>query len=312
MRPKLSEQELEQSLEAEFLEAEAVVAAEAESEAQRKVSPYRVDEDLSSRLNLPRDVKGLAELVENKVMLSDGKKELEKSSYGPGFIEGVIDASGVLVGGAPGVILMQYLDYGLFYVGAMIVTLGGLFAGDIMGAKISKKVHKSSQKYKEFEQEKAAKMLEFEEQIETIDQKLSHYQTNYIKGDLLLAAEEKNVFIGEVYVEPEEGEAVVLRRASLSDPQRYVIANTAVCVLTAARELSIDDLYSLDPKTPIVYNEGEQGQQEYGFVEKREKDLLIRNGPGMEVKKAYPLHLLESIIINPRVLVPELKPRIRL
>ncbi|MDO8510788.1 MAG: hypothetical protein Q7S55_01340 [Nanoarchaeota archaeon] len=312
MRPKLSEQELEQLLEAEFLEAEAVAAAEAESEAQTKESPYRVDEDLSSRLNLPRDVKGLAELVENKAMLFDSQKVLDESSSEPGFREGMIDVSGVLVGGAPGAILMQYPDYGLFYVGAMIVTLGGLFAGDIMGAKISKKVHESSQKYKEFEQEKAAKMAELEKQIETIDQKLSHYQTNYIKGDLLLAAAEKSVFIGKVYAEFEEEEAAEFHIASLSDPQLRVKADTTVCVLTPARELSIDDLYSLDSKTPIVYNEGEHGQQEYGFVEKREKDFLIRNGPGMEVKKAYPLHLLESIIINPRTLVPELKPRIRL
>src|SRR3989338_9321706 len=64
MKPQ-PKQKLEQLVEDQEIVADQEALAEVE-ESQLKVSPYRTDEDLSYRLDIPRDVAGLVGLLDER------------------------------------------------------------------------------------------------------------------------------------------------------------------------------------------------------------------------------------------------------
>ena len=209
MKPK-TKQELEQLLEAEFAEAEALAEQEA------AFSPYRTDEELSTRLDIPRDVKGLVELLEEKKRDIRNLEITMVEKY-PKSFRMLSVTSGLLAGGVPGLAMIAHGQYVRnvteFTIGMFLLYIGGI-VGMISGLPMDNYLRKNSAGARKFELDKQRRIQELQEKLEPINQKLSHYETKYFAGDILfLDDKELGYCLGNVVVEREE--RVLL--------QRYVI-----------------------------------------------------------------------------------------
>ena len=290
---------LDDYLEAEFAEAEAVAEVE---EAQRKVSPYRVDQDLSHRLNIPRDVTGLVELLEER------KKTIEYIEHKYSNIDKNIPHL-VFYSGVVGLFVGAYyenliLGGGLLLAG-MVGSLGAVFL--LRNIPIQRKL-----------KEKSKDIAEHEATVEEIDQKLSHYETKYFAGDILfLDDKELGYCLGNVVVEREE--RVLRQRYVINMPYdgyksytrtKAIKDEEIICVLNPKEELSVDDLLSLDSQTPVLWQDGD-----YGFFQRKDQEdkLVISTQKGLYLpsrQDSYTFQQIESGEITPRLLVPEIKSRI--
>ena len=174
MKPK-TKQELEQLLEAEFAEAEALAEQEA------AFSPYRTDEELSTRLDIPRDVKGLVELLEEKKRDIRNLEITMVEKY-PKSFRMLSVTSGFLAGGVSGLAMIAHGQYVRnvteFTIGMFLLYIGGI-VGMISGLPMDNYLRKNSAGARKFELDKQRRIQELQEKLEPIDQKLSRYETKY-------------------------------------------------------------------------------------------------------------------------------------
>src|SRR3989338_2641479 len=326
MKPILK-QKLEQLLDAEFVEAEfaeAEAVAEVE-QAQPKVSPYRVNEDISYKLDIPRDVAGLVGLLEEG---QEHKKDIikiqsEKLHFSlPYTMLGVV--SGFLVGAVPGAAAMGYWYYlsnlNAYAGGAGILSLilGGFVGTVVGGISIDDYMSKKSARARRLEADKQRRIQELQEKLEPIDQKLSHYQTKYSTGDILLLDDkELGYCLGDVVVEKEE--RILRQRYVIDMPDdgyrsytrtKAIKNEEIICVLNPKEGLSVDDLLSLDSQTPVLWQDGD-----YGFFRRKDQEdqFVISTQKGLYIpsqQDSYTFQQIESGEITPRLLVPEIKSRI--
>lgn len=307
MKPK-PKQELEQLVEEQESEAEA------EAEAQKRVSPYRENAGLSYKLDIPRDVSGLVELLEER-------KGLDKIDYSSPihYPKGVAYAAGF--GFAGMLVVGSLLAY--YKVPEMVPDYPFLafITPGLIGTSIGfllrwRQLNKAE---KEFQQQKESNT----QLIEAIDQKLSHYETNYGKRDFVLVDD------------PDLGYAIGRIDRSIenyhSDKKLYLIlergveekgiplGSAKIVSLLRPIEISLDDLRSLSPQTPILLNYKPHEDCFFwdpvvGFLRKVREDAVVISNT--LTRNAYtcsimsPLDTIKSGDTIPYVLVPEIKPRI--
>ena len=96
---------LDEYLEVEFAEQEALAEQEA------AFSPYRTDADLSYRLDIPRDVAGLVELLEER-RRDIRNLEITMVEKYPKSFRMLSVISGLLAGGVPGLAMIAHGQYG--------------------------------------------------------------------------------------------------------------------------------------------------------------------------------------------------------
>jgi|SRR3989344_8788523 len=309
MKPK-PKKKLDDYLEAEFAEAEAQV----EIETAQTFSPYRVDEDLSYRLDIPRDVEGLVELLEKKIELRNKLATLKDSNYEFKSIFSLVGILYTLAG-----ILNQDFDSGDY----LLLGIAGLFTG-ILGDGL---LYRVSSKRKKFEEEKPRKIMEAQEKIATIDQKLSHYETHYHLSDIALVDDpELGYSLGRVI--KNEKEEFVLHQSYHKLKVNYGWTKTSeekplaqadiISILKPSIQLSGDDLRSLEEGTPVLCASTElltskpaDHFSEYGFIDNKNTDDIFKirtlrtfQGPG---EHWYKFNQVQEGKINAYLLVPEIK-----
>src|SRR3989338_3477839 len=313
MKPK-TKQELEQLLEAEFAEAEALAEQEA------AFSPYRTDEELSTRLDIPRDVKGLVELLEEKKRDIRNLEITMVEKY-PKSFRMLSVTSGFLAGGVSGLAMIAHGQYVRnvteFTIGMFLLYIGGI-VGMISGLPMDNYLRKNSAGARKFELDKQRRIQELQEKLEPIDQKLSRYETKYFAGDILfLDDKELGYCLGNVVVEREE--RVLRQKYIMGTPDdgyrsytrtKAIKDEEIICVLNPKEELSVDDLLSLDSQTPVLWQDGD-----YGFFQRKDQEdkLVISTQKGLYLpsrQDSYTFQQIESGEITPRLLVPEVKSRI--
>ncbi len=300
-------------------EQEITAVLEAEQEVQQKISPYRTDEDISYKLDIPRDVAGLVELLEEKKELARKTNEIKDELYS--FNPDLIYLGGV-VGMIPGVILaLNQTLHPPFNSLIYCVGVGLMFVGMIggMGTTYYYLQNKSSGR-KRFDQKKSQTLRELQEKIQPLDEKLSRYETKYSTGDILfLDDKELGYCLGDVVVEKEE--RVLRQRYIDGTPDegyksytrtKEIIDEEIISVLMPDRELSVDDLLALGTNTPVLW-EG----RNYGYFKRiySEDKFAISAQEGLYLpsrQDSYAFQQIESGEITPRILVPEIKLRIKL
>ncbi|MEK6905735.1 MAG: hypothetical protein AABX24_05020 [Nanoarchaeota archaeon] len=320
LKPK---QKLDELLEAEFA---AEYDALAEQEVQQKISPYRTDEDISYKLDIPRDVAGLVELLEEKKELAGKTNEIKDELYPDSA--GLSTLVGVTVGTIPLAILIYRTAYTTHTLDNIPTDLGILtgslvlmffgFAGGMLTTAYY--LENKSSGRKKFDQKKSQTLRELQEKIQPLDEKLSHYETKYSTGNILfLDDKELGYCLGDVVVEKEE--RVLRQRYVNGTPDKGYRSYTRtkeinneeiISVLMPDRELSVDDLLALGTNTPVLW-EG----RNYGFFKRidQEDKCVISTQKGLYLpsrQDSYAFQQIESGEITPRILVPEIKSRIKL
>src|SRR3989344_9219416 len=143
MKPQ-PKQKLEQLVEDQEIVADQEALAEVE-ESQLKVSPYRTDEDLSYRLDIPRDVAGLVELLEER-RRDIRNLEITMVEKYPKSFRMLSVISGFLAGGVSGLAMIAHGQYVRnvteFTIGMFLLYIGGI-VGMISGLPMDNYLRKN-------------------------------------------------------------------------------------------------------------------------------------------------------------------------
>lgn len=320
MKPQ-PKQKLEQLVEDQEIVADQEALAEVE-ESQLKVSPYRTDEDLSYRLDIPRDVAGLVGLLEEKERLQNIDE--------PGFVVTPAAGRAALLGGLGSIIAA----FGLAYYN-IPETLGSFLlfiAPSIIGIAAAYGLAEKNfyKRKKEFQQQKAENVP----LIEAIGQKLSHYEKIHRLSDITLVDDpELGYSLGRV-IKNSKGELVLhttyhkLQRSHAPEiDNRYWIRTSEekplaqaniISILKPSVQLSGDDLRSLEEGTPVLCLSTElltskpaDHFSEHGFIDNKNTDDIFKirtlrtfQGPG---EHWYKFNQVQEGKINAYLLVPEIK-----
>jgi len=314
MKPQ-PKQKLEQLLEAEFVEAEALALTEAE-QTQPKVSPYRNDETLSDRLDIPRDVAGLVGLLEERKGLSQLKFEYPNQETAFGAVCGTMIGEVVAV-----ITTIAYGFYGNNFYDLHPLLISPLIIIPIIGGLVGRIKDKKAKQ--EFQQKKETNIP----LIEAIDQKLSHYEKTYRLSDIALVDDpELGYSLGWVIQNGKE--EFVLHQSyhrlkvnygwTKTSEEKPLAQADIVSILKPSIQLSGDDLRSLEEGTPVLCVSTElltskpaYHFSEYGFIDNKNindifKICTIRTiqGPG---EHWYKFNQVQEGKINAYLLVPEIK-----
>lgn len=324
MKPTLNKR-LEELLDETAVE-EVLAVIEAEQEVQRTFSPYRTDIDLSYRLNLPRDVQGLVELLEEKKKLKVKFKPISLDAIASAVVGTYVNIIGTTI---------AWCTYGVSYGfnnTPYLLFLTSLVSGPTIGYFLGKNNEKKA--FNKFEkQEKANTPL-----IEAIEKKLSHYETKPSHGDIILTTQKPRSdtvktnlpgdhWLGQVYmhneesalyqtfVEPAFGSQITKR--SEFEPEKVI------AVLRPREYLSSEDIKALSQSGAAVVFEDKNDThpgwpQVYGFLEEAKLGCLFDSLIGLYADSGHKNnsgHLItaseEGVFCNgkltPRILVPEIK-----
>ncbi len=305
MKPKLKQQELEQLVEAQELEAEQ----EALVQQEQAYSPYRV-------LEKKETIEDLIGLVEKKKGIERSASEIETRKYSY-EISGPVACTSFVAGAVPGMILGLYgaihspVLWGWYCTGLLFTLVGSV--GGPLGIDYYRK--NKSPACKKFYQEKADQLQEKQNELQTIEQELSQYETKYRADDIVLAdIPETGLSLGKAVtryvfsslnIPDEGGNYMTLIEYTIKNKREIYTNPSPISVLTTSTELSLDDLRSLDKITAIAYQEGNKDSTEYGFAKVENDNFCIYTDAALKFpKRVYPLHLLETVIKNPRILIP--------
>ena len=245
--------ELEQVLEAEEFVAEQEALAEVEAKQLLSQRPYRTP-DLSYLLAIPRDVKGLVELLEEKNGMEEEIKKLnitDPDIYTPvggglgtiGTYVAMLVLGSSLHGSDHSIILSLFL---------LSPTLGGVLTGYLL----------SRRRQRENRKQRQQKEKEYAPLIKAINQKLSHFEKNYRKGDFVLVDDnELGYSLGEIYQLEDRLQLrqwYSKREGNKTDSitrHRDIDEKDIISFLKPHRELSEDDLRelsNLSDRTSVV------------------------------------------------------------
>lgn len=290
-------------------------------EEQKNFSPYRVNEDLSYKLDIPRDVKGLVKLLEERKKIEKPLKEVEKEKYPTSFfLPGLVYSATVAA-----VLVEAYYNHPLTVAITTLIVGGSTIIG------LTYYLREKSPAIKKFNQEKIQKLQELQSKIQSLDQKISYYEKHYILNDVVLIrnsqadyslghviANNKNeLIVRRTYHEKiYDSDVIDGRYWAKCSEERSFHEKDIVSILQPSVQLSADDLRSVDEKTPILCRSAESSNKssDFGFLEKHHEEgyFMLRTfyvpaGPG---ESGFKYDQIEKGEINAFLLVPEIKPRI--
>ncbi len=298
MKPKL-QKELEQLVEAQELEAEQ----EALVQQEQAYSSYRVLEKKES-------IEDILALIKQRNEVKKNSSESEMENFKPTSNLPMYIYAGGCVGVSAAIYDLSNFPVNSNQSALLIIKLIAGFGALVGSCLLAEYKRHASTERKKFDQEKAQKLLSHQNELQTIEQKLSTYERKYRADDIVLAdIPETGLSLGKIFTVvdedfPEGSEHLTLQQYTVKGGKSYDNP-TSIAVLTPSTELSLDDLRSLDKITAIAYQEGNKDSTEYGFVKVENDNFCIYTDAALKFpKRVYPLHLLDSVIKNPRILIP--------
>ena len=276
---------------------------------------YRENADLSYKLNIPRDVNGLVELLEERKGLMVKDKIFEPFATYLGTLFGFI---GGYIGSLATIFYLgnKYGSMGTLEFSELLAIFKPMVLGVVIGYTVGK--NKDNKRKKRIQEKNEEKNEENKRKLQPIEQKLTHYDRDYRANDIVLIKDDYfGISLGYVYKEKDElllhrkyWKNKIKGRQKVED-EDPIDPEKILCVLASNYLLSGDDVRALDNKTPVVC----RGRDifEYGFVRNvggKEFELYLdANSKFLSYKCNF--EDIDNEEITARLLVPEIKQRIK-